>query len=229
LLAENSLWEMDDFKRLKLLEFVLDDLCDEEIGLKELNQDIQSQLEEVEQLEKDVNERMTIQKKLWNEINEIKRKKGNIHGIVRECEQLENLVYANEVLKSKLEEQKEAILEEILSNRIERDVKTRLHEHWNMEKRNKETQLASLNDELYIAQRTASKRGDKDKFLVNLIAACKAELLDVANVLQSQEGPAITADVDREEIKAVESRIENILAAIDSKRESIVRRAIEST
>ena len=217
----------NEMQRLKVLEAILDDMRSEELVLGELSADLRSQVDEIAELEKQVEERSNQQIELLQDLKYIKEAKERMNKMTVECCRLEELIAANENLRGKLETQRMMIENEIQSQEHERQEKSRMHAHWVMEKRTKEVQISSLQDELYVAQQGRKKKEKGIDSLRDLIASCKAELSEVKSIELKPDNNEIISDIQRDGSQRIDKAIENLLGRMDAIRESKVRRAVD--
>jgi hypothetical protein len=216
----------ESIDRIKLLEYVLDDLRTEDLVLAELSGDLRAQISEVAELENQVEEATQLQSELSKELESIKKSRHDMNMILVECEHVEQLESANSVLRQKLESQKRIVEAEIQLQQQTRDEKSRLHDHWIMEKRNKELQLESLNDELYIAVQTRRKHESGQHELVQLIATCENELREVKSIVLDIPKSPSKFEENTNEFDKIVSAIAELEVLIEANREARVRRAI---
>ena len=216
----------EKFDRIKLLECMLDDLRSEELVLGELSGDLRAQIDEVRELEKQVAEAQNVQGELWRELQAMKKSKNHMQMILLECEQVEQLGTANEELRHKLEFERGFVESEIQSREQEREEKSRLHDHWIMEKRNRELQIESLNDELYIVRQMRKKHEVDQKELVELIARCENELNEVKSIAADIRKRPNTLDEKNGEIGQIDKAIADVLFLVESNREAKLRQAM---
>ena len=228
MLADAEVRDNRDIERVKLLEEILDNLRSEELVLGELTGDLRAQTEEIRGLEEEVEEATKQQAELWNEICNIKAARGKIAAITYQTDRLEEVIGANKLLKEKLETQRLIIEDEIQALEHERQEKSRMHDHWIMERRAKETQISTLHDELYIAQQGHKKRETGRRSLVDLITSCKAELVEVKSINLEDERSTVEPESRRVESMILDRAILEVTNRIETVRESRVRQAVDS-
>ena len=228
MLADVVLKSNSDIERIKLLEEIVDNLRSEELILGELSGDLRAQADEISELEKQVDDATKQQVALWEEVHAIKDAKERIEKITIETVRLQDLIRANEVLREKLETQRSMIENEIQSLQHEREEKCRVHDHWLMEKRSKQTQLSTLQDELYIAQQGYKKREMDQRNLLELIASFKSELDEVKSIDIESEPLANSLGSHETQSDLIDSALSELSERIHALREARVRRAVDS-